>query len=552
MPVFRHLERLTASLARALTVDDTARIVLTELLEVQDVVRVGIALAQGAGRELRFVSSDGDALSAHGVRWCTIDGLADVPLARTARSCDPIFISDQHELDRKFPEFARRQRLLGTHALATLPLIVDEECLGGLLICWSAPQEHNHAQRGFLAAFAAQVAHAVRRGLAYQAQRTTSEELQRSLMPHSLPDVERLDFGAHYQPAGPGVDVGGDWYDVLALPDGGVVVSLGDVMGKGVEAAVVMGEIRAAARAYALLDPDPSRVLERLHHLVSATATSEQLITMVLGVVDPSRTQLRLAVAGHPPPLVVRSDQTAYLVEEPLGPALGLAPGPWPTETVRLDGGDSVLLYSDGLVESRDRDLSVGIELLVEQVTDLQGRQRTPRELCARVAGALVSDQTYDDVTVLAIGACAPRRSASRSLPADTSAPGLARQFLVEQLRSWSIEEEVVERAELCVSELVTNAVMHTATEPTVNVSNDGESVLLTVRDRGRRQSIKPAESAEPDAISGRGLSLVGALARSWNVEHTTGGTSVWCELPLEPDPLEVDAALGGWGDLAS
>jgi anti-sigma regulatory factor (Ser/Thr protein kinase) len=314
---------------------------------------------------------------------------------------------------------------------------------------------------------------------------------------------------------------------------------------------VVMGEIRAAARAYALLDPDPSRVLARLHQLVVATAGSEQLITMVIGVIDASRTQLRLAVAGHPPPLVVRGSERPYLVEGPLGPALGLSNGPWPTETVQLEPGDSVLLYSDGLVESRERDLAIGIELLLDTVSELQDRQRTPRELCARLASALVSEQTYDDVTLLAIGAAAPRLSSSRSLPADTTAPGLARQFVVDVLRGWSVDEEVVERAELCVSELVTNAVIHTGTSPTVSVSNDGESVLLTVHDTGSRSNIRSAEAVGPDGVSGRGLSLVEALARSWNVEHTTGGTSVWCELPLDPGPVDLEAAFG-WDDVAS
>lgn len=551
MPVFRHLERLTSALAGALTVDETARIVLTELLGVDDVVRVGLALARGGGRELQFVSSDSEALGPHGgVRWCTIDGLSDVPLARTVRSGLPIFVEDDQELARRFPQLADRQQRLGTRSLASIPLVVDGACLGGLLVCWSTPQEHRSDQRGFLAAFAAQVAHAVRRGLAYQVQRTTSEELQRSLLPHSLPDVDRLDFGAHYRPGGGDADVGGDWYDVMPLPDGRVAVSLGDVMGKGVQAAVVMGEIRAATRAYAMLDPDPSRVLERLDQLVSATSPSDQLVTMVYGAIDASRSELHVAVAGHPPPLMISPEEPPTLVGA-TGPALGLSAGPWHTETIPLTGLGSVLFYSDGLVETRERDLFGGIELLCETVAALDERQRNPRELCARLGDALTSSTSHDDVALLAIAASAPRKSATRTLPADSSAAGLARRFVVGTLIEWAVDEDVVERAELCVSELVTNAVIHSGTEPTVRLRSDGANLVVSVHDHGSQQRIEPVEHDEAESISGRGLSLVQALVSAWNIERTTGGTSVWCELELEPAE-RGDAPLSARDHIAS
>jgi len=221
---FRHLERLTAALADAVTLDDTARIVLNGLRRVEHVHRAGLALSQGAGRELRFVSSDDDALAPHWIRWCTIDGLADVPLARTVRTGQPVYLSEE-ELQRDYRGLAEKQRRIGTRSLATVPLLTEDTCLGGLLISWTEPQDHSTEQRGFLAAFAAQVAQAVRRGMAYHVHRTMSEELQRSLMPHSLPDVSGLEFGAHYRPGWDHVDIGGDWYDVMPLPEGSVPVS---------------------------------------------------------------------------------------------------------------------------------------------------------------------------------------------------------------------------------------------------------------------------------------------------------------------------------------
>ena len=217
--------------------------------------------------------------------------------------------------------------------------------------------------------------------MAYHVQRSTAEVLQRSLLPHSLPDLEGLDLGAHYRPGAGHVDVGGDWYDVMPLPDGSVAVSLGDVMGKGVEAAVVMNEVRTAARAYVLLDPDPSTVLARLDHLVSASSSAEQVVTMVYAVVDPTRQELRLAVAGHPPPLLVPAGDAPRMFDGPLGPALGIGVGPWPVSVLPWEVGTGLLLYSDGLVESRERDLFDGIEALRDVVGALEDRRRNAREL---------------------------------------------------------------------------------------------------------------------------------------------------------------------------
>jgi anti-sigma regulatory factor (Ser/Thr protein kinase) len=538
------LERLAAALADTVTLDDTARAVLGELLEVDEVFRVGVALSQGAGRELRFVSSDEDKLGPHWVRWCTIDGLSDVPLARTVRTGEPVYLS-QDRLERDHPGLGEKNRGLGSQAVATVPLLVDGTCLGGLLVTWSTPQEWSTQQQGFLAAFAAQAAQAVRRGMAYHEQRTTSGVLQRSLLPHSLPDIPGLDFGAHYSPGSDHVDVGGDWYDVMPLPDGSVAVSLGDVMGKGVAAAVVMNEVRTAARAYVLLDPDPSTVLSRLDRLVTVTSGAEQVVTMVYGVVDPSRTSLRLAVAGHPPPLVIPPQGSPAPLSDALGPALGIEGDEWTSTVVPLEEGAGVLFYSDGLVESRDRDLVDGIEHLRETVTSLDDRRRrNSRELCARVADSLVPSGSGDDVTLLAVTSVPPRTTASGVFPGDPSAPSAARAFVREVLEDWGCDEDLVERARICVSELVTNAIIHAGSQTTVTLQSDGSHLSLLVHDQGGHDRVRPADDAPVDGVSGRGLSIVDALSSSWSVEQSTDGTLVWCELDLDGSTA--------WADLAS
>ena len=534
MPQRLHLlERLSAALGDAVTVDDVARASLSELLLVESVVRAGIAVSHGAGRELSFVSTGDDALSATGVRWSTVDGLAGVPVAQTVRTSAPVYLSDHDALARDFPEIADRQRRLGTHGMASVPMTVEGTCVGSLLLSYGTDQDFAHEQQAFLGAFAAQVSQALRRALAYQIQQSTSEQLQRSLMPHSLPELTGLALGAHYRPGGVNVDVGGDWYDVMTMPDASVVVTLGDVVGKGVPAAIVMSEVRSATRAYALLDPDPPVVLERLDLVVSSLPFTDQLVTLVYGLVDPQRRRVQLAVAGHPPPLLVSPRGRPALLDAATGSALGLGAGPWPSARVDLVDDAMLLFYSDGLVKTRSQDLFAGIDLLRDHVEQLPARRRNPRELCARLGEAMRSSEIDDDVTLLAVTASEPQPSASADLPADASAAGLARRFVVAVLDEWDVDEEVTGTAELCVSELVTNAVIHSGTTSTVTVRNDGEYVLVMVQDRGGRGPVRQAPDLEPEAISGRGLTLVDALASAWSSEHSADGTTVWFELPL-------------------
>lgn len=544
-----HLERLTAVLGDAVSLDDVARAALSELLRVDGIVRAAIAVSHGAGRELSFVSTDDDALDQPALRWCTLDGLTEVPVAHTVRTSEAVWLPTLDDIVREFPDLAPRQRRIGTRSMASVPMVVETGCVGALLISFDRPQAYTDSQTAFLGAFAAQVSQALRRALAYQVQRSTSERLQRSLLPHSLPELPGLALGAHYQPGGVNVDVGGDWYDVITLPDGSVVAILGDVMGKGLSAAIVMSELRSAARAYALLDPDPSVVLPRLDRLVCSPPFTDQVVTLLYGVVDPQQSQVTLAVAGHPPPLLVSPEGRPAVLDDPMGPALGMAAGPWPTQTVRLEDNATLLFYSDGLVESRSRDLFVGIDELRDRLEALPPRRRNPRELCARLGDLMrTSDGADDDVTLLALTASAARPTASRALPSDASAAGLARRFLTAVLAEWQVPASVVDTAELCVSELVTNAVIHTATPSTVTVRHDEDYLFVMVQDGGGSGGVRQPDGYDPESVSGRGLTLVDALCSAWSSEHSTEGTTVWFELSLDPageKAIAVEDRLG-------
>lgn len=530
-----HLQELTAGLSEAMTPDDVARATLGAALRLDGVVRAGLAVNRGAGRELDFVASDDDAVTPAGVRWCHIDGLADVPLTVAVRREQPVLVHSLAELAARFPHLVERQRGLGTRAMAALPLSAGGRAVGALLLSFGGERTFDEDEQAFLGAVAAQVAQALRRGLAYQVEQTISERLQRSLLPESLPDIPGLQLGAYYRPGGHGVDVGGDWYDVLPLADGSVLVALGDVMGKGVPAAIVMGQVRSAVRAYALLDPDPALVLERLDELIATSATPEQIVTLALALLDPDHRRVRIAVAGHPPPVVVPERGPARLWEVPTGPPLGLRAGPWPTAEGELPSGSTLLLYSDGLVESRSVELAAGIDELLGQVGALEARRRYPREMCARL-GAVVPGDVEDDVTLLAVMNAARRhvRSEVRDLPADPSSSRAARQFVGEQLAAWGLDEDVVATAQLCVTELVTNVLIHAGTPCRVTLHLDEGWLQVLVQDSGRHGVVQRADGHTPLDISGRGLALVEALTAGWSAERSADGTTVWFELEVQ------------------
>jgi serine phosphatase RsbU (regulator of sigma subunit)/anti-sigma regulatory factor (Ser/Thr protein kinase) len=532
-----HLRRLTASLADAVTPDDVARVALASVLEVDDVVRAGVATINGAGRELSFVASDDDTISAPAMRWCRIEGLADLPLAEVVRTGYPVFLDSLEDLDMRYPHMLERQRGLGTRAMAALPMAVGGEPIGGLLLSFAGDRRFDANEQAFLAAFAAQVTQAMKRALKFQVQRTTSELLQRSLMPESIPELLDLAMGAYYEPAGPGVDVGGDWYDVMALADGRVVVALGDVMGKGVPAAIVMGQVRSAMRAYALIDPAPTVVLSRLDTLVSSLGVPEQIVTVIYGVIDRDRTRIRMAVAGHPQPILAPPSEEPRVLDLATGPPLGIGAGPWEETEIGLPPDTPLLFFSDGLVETRGIELDDGIEILRQHIGKLEHRRRNPRELCARLAEELRRPDSEDDVTMLALMNTTglQLKTASHEFPAEVWASPQARGVLASWLRTWGVTDDLVETAQLCLSELVTNAVIHAGTTTKVTARLDEERLLVLVQDRGNRGAARRDFAHDPADISGRGLLLVDALATAWSAEHSADGTTVWFELDLAP-----------------
>jgi serine phosphatase RsbU (regulator of sigma subunit)/anti-sigma regulatory factor (Ser/Thr protein kinase) len=354
-----------------------------------------------------------------------------------------------------------------------------------------------------------------------------ADQLQRSLLPRVGVDLEHLEVATYYRAGVEGTQVGGDWYDVIALGGGRTALVVGDVMGRGVRAAAVMGQLRAAVRAYARLDLPPADLLESLDGLVRDIG-EDQIVTCIYAVFDPADRVLRFANAGHLPPIVATPGQGCRVVDGDENPPLGVGPFNLAQHEVDLASNARVVLYTDGLVERRGEDLELGIKTLVEHLTDLHGPvEGVPEELAA----AMLPEGPDDDVAILIARVDPPsaQESLSRRLEPESSAVANARHLVTRYLAARAMPSGVVTEAALATSELVTNALLHGRPPVDLRLRVEGAEVLVEVRDRATYQPRKqrPGELDE----HGRGLQIVSALASRWGTRPTEHGKAVWCVL---------------------
>ncbi|GAA4960123.1 hypothetical protein GCM10023205_24130 [Yinghuangia aomiensis] len=265
----------------------------------------------------------------------------------------------------------------GEAASVVLPLLGSGAPMGALRFTFRDARVFGPDDRVFLEAFAGQCALAVERSRLYEREHRTAVALQRSLLPDRLPVVPGVEFDYRYLPGAPDFEVGGDWYDVFKLLDGRIAIVVGDVIGKGLTAAAGMGRVRAALRALAFTDPDPVAVLAGLDRLFTATEDDESLTTLIYGVIDPATGVFDLADAGHLPVLIVSADGKAKLADAgPASTPLGVVE-PRTKHTMRLDPGDILVGFSDGLIENRSRGITQGLDLLLDVARTASARGDT-------------------------------------------------------------------------------------------------------------------------------------------------------------------------------
>ncbi|MDQ1676296.1 MAG: hypothetical protein QOC93_1440 [Actinomycetota bacterium] len=367
----------------------------------------------------------------------------------------------------------------------------------------------------------------------FQRERRTAEILQNSLLP-VLPSLEEVEVAARYVPGGAEVEVGGDWYDVIDLGAGRVALVIGDVMGRGVQAAAVMGQLRAAVRGYAQLELPPGEVLTLLDRLVDQL-DGNQLVTCLYGVFDPATRRLELANAGHFAPSVVPPGaDRAHPLPVPPAPPLGSGVPEYEDHVSELEPGTLVALFTDGLVEVRTRDIDDRLDELSELLGGLAGE---PLETIAdRVLHRMgLTHRAEDDTALLLVrspvdpGGGRPADPVDAALPAELTAVRRARDMLRAAADGLGLSEDAAEVACLVLSELVTNALVHGAAPVSLRVRASPRRLYIEVTDGARYRPHRRVAAATDE--NGRGLELLQALSHRWGVRPRATGKVVWAEL---------------------
>ncbi|MGZ4609939.1 MAG: SpoIIE family protein phosphatase [Actinomycetes bacterium] len=526
------LAQLGGRLATALTVDDVTREALRHAVDVVGADHVRVTLAEGASlRMARRASADpyDESVERLPPLWSRVSASTLLPSVEVTRTGAPLWL-DEGGLRRytglaEEPTGSRPLR-----AVAAVPLHAGT-VRGTLVLGWECRREFSASDRAALSTVGRLLGQAMARAARFDEQRGNAEVLQRNMLPADLPQVPGISIAARYEPSAPFTSAGGDFYDAFPVAGDRTVIAIGDVVGHGVLAAAVMGQVRAALRVLALQDPDPVTVLGGLDSFVDSLGP-EVFVTALVAVLDNSSGTLRLATAGHLPPLIRRGgagseDTTATCVDVVPAPPLGLS-APRESTTVSLFPGDLLLLFTDGLVEVAGEDIGVGLERL-RDVLRQTSETNDVRRICSLVLDRFGTGS--DDIAVVALTLDqGDRRTATLALGAESTAPGAARSWAAATLAAWGLPADAIEVALLATNELVTNALLHARTGSRVELDLDEQRLLVLVSDTGMASEVQ-VQGHNPTAVRGRGLVLVEALTDAWGSEISSRGTTVWFEI---------------------
>ncbi|MEU6578378.1 SpoIIE family protein phosphatase [Streptomyces sp. NPDC046805] len=423
----------------------------------------------------------------------------------------------------------------GIHSLITVPLRAGSLVLG-LANFWRSERHEPFDQDELALAeeLVARAAVSIDNARRYTREHSMAVTLQRSLLPRTLPEQDALEIAYRYLPAQSGV--GGDWFDVLPLSGARVALVVGDVVGHGLHAAATMGRLRTAVHNFSALDLPPDELLGLLDELVGRLDQDETAVdsgdavsgaTCLYAIYDPVSRRCTVARAGHPPPAVVLPDGTVEFPDVPGGPPLGIGGLPFETADLELPEGSRLVLYTDGLVEDRDRDIDVGLGLLrdaLEQAGD------TPEETCRAVLERLPARPSDDVALIVArTSALGPDEVAEWVVPSEPAAVSDVRASVTRQLAEWGLEE-LTFTTELILSELVTNAIRYGRPPVGVRLLRD-RSLICEVSDASTTSPhLRYAASTDE---GGRGLFLVAQLADRWGTRYTPHGKIIWAEQAL-------------------
>ncbi|MEU3825818.1 SpoIIE family protein phosphatase [Streptomyces sp. NPDC029080] len=430
----------------------------------------------------------------------------------------------------------------GARTLLAVPLLA-EGCTLGVALFGRRPSREPFGPEDLRLAgeFTAKAAAGIEQTRARALARTTTMALQRSLLPHTLPDQAALEVATRYLPAASRAGVGGDWFDVIPLSGARVALVVGDVVGHGIRASATMGRLRTAVRTLADVDLPADELLTHLDDLVLRLAADEGSAdpsaetaggigtTCLYAVYDPVSRHCTVARAGHPPPAVRTPDGAVRFLDVPAGPPLGLGGLPFEAVETELPEGTVLALYTDGLLEARDHDIDEALDKMFAALGRPAGSLDS---VCDRVLTELLSHRPDDDVALLMARTRVLHedRVASWELGAEFAEVSRARRCTDEQLAAWGLDEAVF-TTELMVSELVTNAIRYGRQPIRLRLIHQGTTLTCEVYDSsGTTPHMRRARIFDE---GGRGLLLVAQLAERWGTRHDRIGKTVWAEQSL-------------------
>jgi serine phosphatase RsbU (regulator of sigma subunit)/PAS domain-containing protein/anti-sigma regulatory factor (Ser/Thr protein kinase) len=471
------------------------------------------------GRQIRFVDSSPQAHSLHSGQAVLEPDLGAAPgwhaqdLERTAQVVE-----------------------YGIHSLITVPLRAGSLVLG-VVSFWRSekPEPFDVDELALAEELVTRAAVSIDNARRYTREHTMAVTLQRSLLPRRLPEQSALDIAYRYLPAQAGV--GGDWFDVLPLSGARVALVVGDVVGHGLHAAATMGRLRTAVHNFSALDLPPDELLALLDELVGRIDLDETAdggsapvtgATCLYAIYDPVSRKCTIARAGHPPPALIRPDGGVEFPDVPAGPPLGLGGLPFETADLVLAEGSRLVLYTDGLVEDRERDIDEGLALLRGA---LERAGESPEDTCRVVLDSQLPTRASDDVALIVARTRAldADRIADLQVRNDPAAVAEVRASVSRRLTEWGLDE-LTFTTELILSELVTNAIRYGADPIRVRVLFDRTLICEVFDSSNTSPHLRYAAMTDE---GGRGLFLVAQIADRWGTRYTPEGKVIWAEQPV-------------------
>ncbi|MGW3953110.1 HAD-IA family hydrolase [Streptomyces sp. NPDC004752] len=430
----------------------------------------------------------------------------------------------------------------GVHSLIVVPLLARGTTLGlAQFLRHRTPDAFDGNDLLLAEEITARASLAIDNARRYTRERNTAVALQRSMLPRQAPRQTAVEVASRYLPADSTTGIGGDWFDVIPLSGARVALVVGDVVGHGIQASATMGRLRTAVLTLADIDIPPDELLTQLDDLVlrldrEADPSAKEAVepeaeivgaTCLYAVYDPISRRCTLARAGHPAPAIVHPGGTVDFPDLPAGPPLGLGGLPFESAELELPEGSLIALFTDGLIETADRDVDIGLTRLRRALSDAPP---SLEDTCDKVLQSLLPTNPADDVALLLARpqTLAASHVATWQLPSDPAIVAHARQLTTDQLASWGLDETSF-IAELVVSELVTNAIRYGQPPIQLRLIHDVNLICEVSDTSSTSPHMRRARAYDE---GGRGLLLVAQLTQRWGTRHTTTGKTIWTELP--------------------